>query len=52
MCENNNFKFVNIWDDITNDDLIKNEFRREGDNHHLNINIELLELLYNKIRNL
>jgi hypothetical protein len=52
MCSKNNFKFVNLWDDITENDIVKNKFRRNGENHHLDINKELLEILYNKLINL
>lgn len=52
MCIKNNFKFVNLWDDITENDFVKGKFKREGENHHLNINKELLDLLYNKLINL
>ena len=52
MCKINNFKFINIWDDITENDIIKDKFRKEGENHHLNISLELLEILYNKIKNI
>ena len=52
MCKINNFKFINIWDNITENDIIKDKFRKEGENHHLNISLELLEILYNKIKNI
>lgn len=52
MCKNNNFKFINIWDDITDNNIIKEKFKREGENHHLNINLELLEILYNRLTKL
>jgi len=49
MCKKNDFNFINIWDDITENNFVKPNFRRDGDNHHLNINVELLEILYNKL---
>jgi hypothetical protein len=49
MCENNNFKFITIWDDITENNFVKDKFKRPGDNHHLNNDLELLDILYNKL---
>ena len=49
MCENKGYKFVDIWDDITTNDIINNEFKLDQVDHHLKESVELFNLLYKKI---
>jgi len=48
-CESNGFNFVDLWDDITINDKIKNEFKPDRVDHHLKPSEKLFDYLFNKI---
>ena len=49
MCLEKKYKFVDIWDDITTNDIIKEEFKQDRLDHHLKESELLFDLLYEKI---
>ena len=49
MCDYKGYKFVDIWDDITTNDVINSEFKLDKVDHHLKESEELFNILYKKI---
>jgi hypothetical protein len=49
MCDYKDYKFVDIWDDITTNDVINSEFKLDKVDHHLKESEELFNILYKKI---
>ena len=52
MCKEKDYNFVDIWDDITTDDIINKEFKPNTTDHHLKESEHLFDFLYKKIINL
>ena len=49
LCSERNYKFVDLYEDITENDIVLPEFKNFGLDHHLRKNIRLFDILHNKI---
>lgn len=49
LCILRNYKFADLYDDITENDKVMPEFLNPGLDHHLKKNIKIFDLLYKKI---
>lgn len=50
MCKLKNYKFINLYYEITNKDIVLDEFKNNSLDHHLKKNIKLFDILFRKIQ--
>jgi len=50
LCIINNIKYIDLWDELTENDKVKDKYMKNKCDHHLMPSKELTNILYDKVK--